>query len=72
MLSALGACLGILAWVEQHQTGDAAMSTTYSDNRVGTDGRIDAARLQLFQEILGCVSGTAQTPEITNQLVRPK
>src|SRR3989440_8692155 len=41
-------------------------------NRVGTDRRIDAARLQFFQELLGCVSGTAQTPEVTSHLVRPK
>ena len=40
------------------------MSTTLWCNRIGTDGRIDAARLQLFQEMLGCVSGTAQARQI--------
>jgi len=38
-------------------------------NRARTDRRIDAARLQLFQEILGCVSGKAQTPEATSRLL---
>jgi hypothetical protein len=48
------------------------MSTTYRETGLGTDRRIDPARIQLFQEVLGCVSGTTQTPEVTSQLVRPK
>jgi hypothetical protein len=35
------------------------MSTTYGATRLGTVGRIDAARLQLFQQMLGCASGAA-------------
>ena len=35
-------------------------------------GRIDPARLRLFQGILECISGTAQTPKGAGRLVRPK
>ena len=38
------------------------MSTTYGATGLAQTDRIDAARLQLFQEILGCVSRMAQTP----------
>jgi hypothetical protein len=48
------------------------MSTTYGWDRVGTDRRLDVARLRLIQEILGCVSGTTQTPEVTSNLGRPE
>src|SRR6266436_10290362 len=41
-------------------------------NRIGTDRRIDAARLQFFQEILGCVSRAARTREVAGGFVRPE
>ena len=44
------------------------MSTTYGATGLGQTASIDAARLQLFQELLGCVSGMAETPEVTSQL----
>ena len=37
------------------------MSTTHSAAGLGRHDRLDAARLQLLQEMLGCVSGMAQT-----------
>ena len=48
------------------------MSTTYGEAGLGQAAASTRQRLQLFQEILGCVSGTAQTPEVTSHIVRPK
>ena len=48
------------------------MSTTYGGDPKA-NRRVNPARIQLFEEILlGCVSGTTQTPEINSQFVRPK
>src|SRR6266852_6772947 len=41
-------------------------------SRIGTDDRVDAARLQLLQELLGCVSRMAQTREVTRRFVLPQ
>jgi hypothetical protein len=40
-----------------------AISTTYSEIGLGQAAASTAARIQLFQEILGCVSGAARTPK---------
>src|SRR6267154_5095474 len=66
-----GSAGGYLLWVETTPRRCRDEHDLWC-NRVGTDRRIDAARLQLFEQILGCVSGTAQTPEVTSHLVRPK